>query len=147
MTNLKQRFEQVVTNAQKRLIEQNQILPVKTEEGILVGSVLIKTRETQKDLWQHNHLVYEGVFLNKAAIRLANLLAKYRRTTMNTDKLYKLDQEYGRWFIESQELRSKLHYARQQGDFDRADILLARYTIAKDRVEYAKRQVLALAMP
>jgi hypothetical protein len=147
MTNLRQRFEQVVSSAQRRLIEQNQILPVKTEEGILVGSVLIKTRETQKDLWQYNSLVYEGVFLNKAAIRLANLLANYRRTTMNTDSLYKLDQEYGRWFIESQALRSKLHYARQQGEFDRADIILARYTIAKDRVEYAKKQVLALAMP
>lgn len=147
MTNLKQRIEQVVSNAQRRLLEQDQILPVKTEDGILVGSVLIKSRETQKDLWQYNSLVYEGVFLNKAAIRLANLLAKYRRTTMNTDSLYKLDQEYGRWFIESQALRSKLHYARQQGDFDRADIILARYTMAKDRVEYAKKQVLALAMP
>ena len=58
MTNLQQRIEQVVSNAQRRLLEQNQILPVKTEDGILVGSVLIKSRETQKDLWQYNSLVY-----------------------------------------------------------------------------------------
>ena len=147
MTDLRKRFEQVVARANKRLIQQQQILPVKTVDGILVGCVKIKPRDTQKDLWLGDQLIYEGVYLNKAAIKLANILAVFKHTTRQSDELYQVDQEYGRLFVESQVLRSKLHYARQQGDFDRADIYLARYTVYKDRVETAKRQVLALAGP
>jgi len=145
MADIRRRFEQIVARANKRLIEEQRILPVKTVDGILVGCVKITTRETQKDLWLEDKLIYEGVYLNKAAIKLANILAIFKHTTAQSEQLYKADQEYGRYFVESQMLRSKLHYARQQGDFDKADIYLARYTVYKDRVESAKRQVLALA--
>jgi hypothetical protein len=147
MSDLRKQFERVVARTNKRLIQQHQILPVKTVDGILVGCVIIKARDTLKDLWLEKQLVYEGVYLNKAAIKLANILAIFKHTTAQSEQIYKADQDYGRLFVESQLLRSKLHYARQQGDFDRADIYLARYTVYKDRLESAKRQVIALAGP
>jgi hypothetical protein len=63
------------------------------------------------------------------------------------NNLYKADQEYGRVFNDSQLLRLRLHLSRQKGDHDKADIYLARYIESKNRVEYTKKQVLALAIP
>ena len=147
MSDIKKRLEQVVSNTNRKLIQEQQILPVKTEEGILVGSVLIKQRDNQKDLYLSNRLYYEGVYLNKAAIKLANMLAVYKRSNNIMDNIYKADQEYGRVFTDSQLLRLRLHLSKQKGDYDKADIYLARYIESKHRVEYAKRQVLALAAP
>lgn len=145
MTDLQKRLEQVVNSAQRRLIQNDKILPIKTHEGILVGSVKIKSRETFKDLWQFDHLVYENVHLNKAAIKLANILAKNKRKTIHSDNLYRMDQDYGRLLYESLLLRERLHLAKKNGDYDRADVYLARYIVAKDRANNSKKQVLALA--
>jgi hypothetical protein len=147
MSNVRKQFERVIARTNKRLIQEQRILPVKTVDGIMVGCVKITSRDTLKDLWLEDKLLYEGVYLNKAAIKLANILAIYKHTTAQATEIYNSDQEYGRLFVESQTLRMRLHYARQQGDFDRADIYLARYTVYKDRVEKAKQQVLALAGP
>lgn len=147
MTNLRKRFEQVVANTNRKLIQQQQILPVKTVDGILVGCVTIKSRDTLKDIWIKDRLIYESISLNKAAIKIANILAVFKHTTAQSEQLYKLDQDYGRLFVESQTLRTRLHISRQQGDFEKADVYLARYQVAKDRLETAKRQVLALAGP
>ena len=145
MNDLQKRLEQVVSSSQRRLIQNKEILPIKTHEGILVGSVKIISRETVKDLWQFDTLVYEGIYLNKVAIKLANILAIHRKCTINADRLYAADQDYGRLLLESIILRERLHRARQASDHDKADLYLARYTVAKDRATYAKRQVLALA--
>lgn len=147
MSDIRKRLEQVVSNTNRKLIQQQQILPVKTEDGILVGAVLIKQRDNQKDLYLNQTMFYEGVYLNKAAVKLANMLAVYKRSTTTMDHLYRADQQYGRMFTDSQLLRLRLHLSRQKGDHDKADIYLARYIESKNRVEYTKRQVLALATP
>lgn len=144
MTDLQKRFEQIVGSAQRKLIRNDEILPIKTHEGILVGSVKIISRDTFKDLWQFDSLVYENIYLNKVAIKLANILARERRKTIRTEDLYKADQEYGRLLYESLLLRERLHRAKKNGEYDKADMFLARYTVAKDRANYNKRQVLAL---
>ena len=136
MTDIRQRLD--------TLIAKNDILPIKTHEGIVVGSVKIVSRDTLKDLWQYNSVVYAGISLNKVAIKLANMLARQHRKSIGTDKLYTADQEYGRLLFESLLLRERLHRARQNGEHDKADMYLARYTLAKDRATYAKKQVLAL---
>lgn len=144
MTDIRKQLEQVITHAQRKLIENNEILPIKTHEGIIVGSVKIVSNGTLKDLWQHGELVYNNISLNKTAIKLANLLARNRRRSISMDKIYACDQEYGKCLLESNTLRERLHLARKAGNHDKADIYLARYTVAKDRAQYAKRQILAL---
>lgn len=147
MSDIQRKLERVVASANQKLLTQQQILPVKTADGILVGSVLIKSRENQKDLWQNGNLIYEGVFLNKAAIKISNILAFTKRTTRQTDDIYKADQYYGQHFVDSQILRLRLHLSREKGDHDKADIYLARYLESKNRVETAKKQVYALTIP
>lgn len=144
MTDLQKRFEQVVGTAQRKLIRNDEILPIKTHEGILVGSVKIVSRDTFKDLWQFDHVVYENIYLNKVAIKLANVLARERRITTRTETIYKADQEYGRLLYESLLLRERLHRAKKNGEYEKADIFLARYTVAKDRANFSKLRALAL---
>jgi hypothetical protein len=144
MTKIQRQLDLILQSTQRRLINSQQLMPVRTHEGILVGSVKIISRDTLKDLWQFNELIYQGIFLNKAAIKLANLLAICQKPTVDSDRLYRLDQEYGKYFVDSQQLLIRLHQARNSKDYDKSDIYLARYTQAKDQAERAKRQVLAL---
>lgn len=143
MTEISRRFEQLISAAQKKLTEQNQILPVRTEQGILVGDVLIKSRDNLKDLWKNNEIIYADISLNEVAIKLANLTAK-NINGMLCDKIYKADQDYGKWFIEWQILKNHYHKAKQNGDLDRADIFLARYESVKIKAEQAKNHALGL---
>jgi hypothetical protein len=145
MTEIQRQLDLILQSTQRRLIESQQLMPVRTHQGILVGSVKIVSKDTLKDLWQFDQLVYQGIFLNKAAIKLANLLAIYQKHTITTDKLYHLDQDYGKHFVNSQQLLIRLQQAKNSKDYDKVDIYLARYTQAKDQAEIAKRQVLALA--
>lgn len=144
MTRIQQQLDQILQNTQRKLIESQQLMPVRTHEGILVGSVKIISRDTLKDLWQFDHMIYEGVFLNKAAIKLANLLAISKKPTISTDSLYRLDQEYGKFYVESQLMSVRVQQAKNSKNYDKSDIYLARYIQAKDQAERAKRQVLAL---
>ena len=109
MTNIQRRLEHLVANAQRRLIADNHILPQKVAEGILVGDVLIVSQETTKHLYRHNSIIYSNINLNATAIRMANLVAKNTNPAI-VDKIYRLDQEYGRWFTDSQILRTCLLY-------------------------------------
>ncbi len=143
MTEISKRFEQLIVSAQKKLAENNQILPVKTDKGILVGDVLIESHNHLKNLWKKDRLVYREISLNDVAIRLANLLAK-NSSPMFCDQLYRADQEYGRWFVECQVLKQQLYNAEKNKDFNRFDILTARYQDSKTRAEIAKRTVLGL---
>lgn len=146
MTEISKRFEQLISSAQKKLTEQNQILPVKTPEGILVGDVLIKSHGHLKDLWKNNQLIYKEVSLNEVTIRLANLLAR-NKNSIFCDRLYRADQEYGRWFTDWQILKSQYHKALQNKDFDKADMLESRYRESKQRAETAKKNALVLVYP
>lgn len=143
MTAIFKKLQSVVENTYKKLYDQDQIMPVPVEKGILVGKVLIVSRGAVKDLLINGSAIYTDISLNASAIKLANILSKYGRI-MYCDTLYKSDQDYGKWLQESQLLRSKYQRARQQGNDVKADIYLARYCTARDRAKYYHSQVLAL---
>ena len=138
MTQVSRRLEQIVSSELKK-----NLIPVKTDQGILVGDVLIVSRGSIKDLVRNTELIYKDVYLNAAAIKLANLLA-FRKTSLVTDQLYRADQEYGKWFVDSQLLRAQYQKAISNQDYDRADMLWARYCESRDRTFAAKNQVESL---
>lgn len=143
MTEISKRFEQLISSAHKKLAENNQMLPVKTDRGILVGDVLIESHENLKNLYKKDRLIYREISLNDVAIRLANMLAKNTHSLL-CDKIYRADQEYGRWFIECQVLKQTYHNAVKNKDFDRADVCMARYEESKLKAETAKKTVMVL---
>ncbi len=138
MSRLSNRLEQIV----RKELSQN-IIPVKTEQGILVGDVLITSQEHIKNIYKDNELIYKEIHLNLVAIKIANLLA-FRKTSITTDALYKADQEYGRWFVDSQMLRSQYQKAISNQDYERADMLWARYQESRDRTIISKNQAESL---
>ena len=140
MTDISKRLEQTL----RSVIQKAPILPVKVAGGILVGNVLIVSNGSLKELWQNNSVVYKEISLNKVAIKLANMLAK-QGNSYQTDTIYKADQEYGRWFNESQILRTQYQKALNNQDYDRADMLWARYCESRDRVIAAKARAETLA--
>lgn len=131
MNQLSRKLEQLIKKSQE-------ILPVKTDEGILVGDVLIQSQGPIKNIYQKDRLIYKEIHLNKVAIKLANLLAK-RSCGLNCDKIYKADQEYSKWFVDSQLLRSQYQRSLQMQDYDKADMLWARYIESRDKTVEAKR--------
>jgi hypothetical protein len=70
---------------------------------------------------------------------MANILA-LRHSHTSVDVLYRADQEYGKWFVDSQMLRTQHQKAIHTQDYDRADMLWARYSESRDRTVTAKRQ-------
>jgi hypothetical protein len=140
MTDVSRRFEQLIRSSQRKLTENNEILPVKTEQGILVGDVLIVSEHNLKNLWKHYTLVYKEISLNDVAIKLANLLARNTKGEY-CDRLYRADQEYGLYFTEWQFLKKQYHRAVNLENYERADILLARYEECKYRADSARQTV------
>lgn len=140
MTNVSQRLEQVVKKELSKII-----IPVKTDDGILVGDYLIKNNSNLKDILKHGQMLYKEISLNKAAIAIANLLA-LKKSQFDIDKIYIADQEYGKWFSDSQMLRTQYEKAKNQQDFDRADMLWARYCESRNRTAQAKKTVERLAV-
>ena len=132
MTRISQRLEHIV---RKELL-QNPI-PVRTTEGILVGDVLIQSRDHIKNLVRNGEIVYGEIHLNAVAIKIANLMC-LRQHSLMIDRIYTADQDYGRWFVDSQLLRSQYQKAKNSGEYDRADILWARYSESRDRTIAAK---------
>lgn len=138
MNSLSKKLEQLIRNSQE-------ILPVRTEQGILVGNVLISSDNNLKNLFKADDLIYKDVHLNIAAIRLANLLAKNQNLLL-ADKIYQADREYGKWFLDSQMLRSSYEKSIKNQDYDRADMLWARYCESRDRALQAKQLVESLTI-
>jgi hypothetical protein len=143
MTDISRRLEQFISNAQRRLIAENHILPQKVAEGILVGSVLIVSEGTTKHLYKNNDIIYKNINLNLVAIRIANLVAK-NANPATIDKIYRADQEYGKWFTDSQILRTQYQKSLNAKNFDKADTLWARYCESRDKTSVAKETVTAL---
>jgi hypothetical protein len=141
MANISNKLEQVVNS---KLKAHDQLLPIKVEEGILVGDVLIVSEGSIKHLWQNNELVYEHIYLNAVAIKIANLLAR-KLGKVTADAIYREDQEYGKWFIDSQILRTRFQQALDIHDTERADILWARYCESRDRAIITKNSAQTLA--
>jgi hypothetical protein len=138
MTKIHQRLDSIVKNE----LTKN-IIPVKTQAGILVGDILIVSDHQLKHLHRNNEAVYSNISLNAVAIALANALAR-NQNTIRMDKLYCDDQEYGRWFTDSQTLLTKYHSATKNKDYDRADTLWAKYCESKDRTSSAKSTAVGL---
>lgn len=135
MTKIYQRLDTIVNSE----LAKN-IIPVKTENGILVGNVLIVNDKNIKHLQIDNEFVYTNISLNATAIMLANLLARNIRT-VRMDEIWRADQEYGKWFVDSQMLRSQYQRSINNQDFDRADMQFARYCESRDRALKAKNYV------
>lgn len=144
MTDISKRLENLVNSAQKKLLKQNQILPVKTEEGILVGEVLIISEGNIKHIKRHDQMLYLNVYLNAVAIKLANI-CNINPYSLQAQKMYDADQDYGKWFVDSQILRTQYQRALDKKDYDRADMLYSRYSESRDRAEKAKNLARALA--
>lgn len=128
----------------RSIIKKNPILPVKTDRGILVGDVTIVSDGPLKHIVQKGNKVYADVNLNAAAIAIANLLAK-RMGYFEADNIYRADQEYGKWFQDSQWLRARYQQAVDNKDFERADMFWARYCESRDRAIIARNNVQTLA--
>jgi hypothetical protein len=139
MTQISRRLEQIV----RRELSKN-IIPVKTSEGILVGDVLITNQDNLKFLYRKSQILYAEIHLNSVAIKMANILA-LRHSHVSVDLLYRADQEYGRWYHDSQLLRAQYQKATNNQDYDRADTLWARYCESRDRAVTAKNIVQRLA--
>jgi len=105
--------------------------------------VLIVSEDTTKHLYRHNSVIYKDINLNATAIRMANLVAKNTNPAI-VDKIYRLDQEYGRWFTDSQILRTQYQKAVIAKNFEKADTLWARYCESRDKTLAAKETVTAL---
>ena len=133
MTQISRRLEQIV----RRELSKN-VIPVKTPDGILVGDVLITNQDNLKFLYRKSQLIYSEIHLNSVAIKMANILA-LRHSHVSVDLLYRADQEYGRWFVDSQMLRAQHQKALHNQDYDRADMLWARYSESRDRTFTAKK--------
>ena len=119
-------------------------MPIKTEEGILVGDVLIRSEDNFKHLEQRGSLVYDYVYLNAVAIKLANVLANHGDVGY-CDKLYKLDQDYGKWYVDSQQLRARYQQALNNNDEEKASMFYARYDQSRERMIHAKERATELA--
>lgn len=144
MSDLSKRFERAVVSTHKKLISENRIMPQKVEEGILVGDVLIVNNDTLKDLYRNQILLYKDINLNSVAIKMANLLAL--RTSYNTvQELYRLDQEFGKWFTDSQILRASYEKTLKKQDYEKSDLLWARYIESRDRANIARSKVISLS--
>ncbi len=139
MTSLSKKFEQIV---KKELAST--VLPIKTEEGILLGDVLISSTGSSKNILKKGVLVYENVYLNSVAIKIAKLILS-SNVSYQADNLYRLDQEYGKWLNESLMLRVQYDRALAKGDNDRADVFYARYIQSKERTMSAKSRADFLA--
>jgi hypothetical protein len=68
----------------------------------------------------------------------------FKKSSIFADELYKADQEYSRWFIDSQMLRAQYQKALSNQDYDRADMFWARYQEARDRTVTAKNRAESL---
>ena len=139
MTNLSRKFEQIVNRTLTSVI-----LPVKTAEGILVGDVLITSQGSAKNIVKSGEIKYQEVYLNSVAIKIAELLIGVNHS-QRADTLYRLDHEYGKWLNDSQLLRSQYEKATANAQYDRADVLWAKYQQSRDRTVSAKSQLDALA--
>lgn len=140
MTDIRRQLDQVV----KKTLSEH-IIPVKTAEGILVGNVLIESQGTVKHIKKHGEYLYKDISLNIAAVKIANLLAKYRSSTL-ADRIYRYDQEYAKWFIDAQILLQQHYSSKRKQDFDKADMLWARYCESKHRAQKAKDSVTGLIL-
>lgn len=139
--NVQQQLDNVIKRVSKQLAQNEFIVPQKTEQGILVGTVLIVSNGALKDLYQHNELIFEHVSLNKVAIKVATLLSLNPvRNDHRIKELIMYDTKFGSALADYQMFKERMLRARESNDQDKADIYLARLVHAKDTAEYWKNR-------
>jgi hypothetical protein len=139
MSEISKKFENLLLSYNKKLVASGFLIPTKVPEGILLGNVLIKSNNNLKTVTS-DRIEYKDIFLNLAAIKIANLTA-LRRGKDQVEKIYQLDQEYGKYFIESQYLLSIHSKYINYKDYEKADTVWAKYQEVRDRAEVAKIKV------
>lgn len=142
MTEVSRRFEQMIRAYYHRTGFKN-ILPVKTEGGIVLGDVMIVSRGSLKDIEKSGEVIYKDVSLNDVAIYLAHRLL-LKGKTLDNDKIYAADQDYGKWIDECHRLKILHRKAVNSQDIDRADLLASKLKDRELRAEIAKRNALGL---
>lgn len=144
MSDVSKRFEYLVKSTYKKFAEQGTILPVKTEEGIQVGSALIRSNGSYKDIILNGKVQYEYISLNAVAIRIANELA-WGNDRGLCNELYDLDCKYSRYFIDSKIFLDMYHKSQTSEDWKRAEIMWIRYEDVKSRAINTKSRAEELA--
>jgi hypothetical protein len=140
MTELSKRFEQIVRSTQKRLYEQGALMPVKTQDGIMVGDATIVGVSSFKDILFRDELKYEKVSLNDSAIKIANVLA-CNKPLQKADQIYDLDQKYAKNFSDCAFYLDKYHRACELQDQFKSDLYWIRYQEAKYTADYYKDRI------
>ena len=144
MNNISKRFEQIVVSTQRKFLSQGTILPVKTEDGILVGSALIKCNGSYKNIYKHDELMFENICLNKVAIKLANLVA-WSASNFKMKELYRADQIYNKLYIDTKVYHLNYNAAIKNKDQFKAEVLWTRYQECKIKAKYAREKAERLA--
>jgi len=144
MSEISKRFEQIVVSTQKKLLDRGAVMPVRTDRGIRVGCAEIISEGPYKHIEVEGKRKYSDISLNKVAIRIANELALHHLGP-NIDTLYKLDQEYNRYFVDSAFFLERFHRARNTGDEFRAELMWTRYTVSKEKAKAAKERAEQMA--
>lgn len=144
MSELSKKFEQIVVSTYKKLYSEGSIPPVRTEQGIEVGNVLITADGAYKSLWVGGTCIYKDISLNCVTIKVANLLALNKNSSLQK-KLFDLDKEYNRHFVDKTIFLRHYQLAEAKEDEIRCDIMWARYTVARDLCKKAKEKAESLA--
>jgi len=141
MTRLNHQLDTVIKRVNQKLFKAESLIPVKTDEGILVGNVLIASRDSFKDLYRNNELIYKGIALNKIAIKVANLIAiDYMKHHTRIEELIRVDIKFGQSLEDYQHFKTRYFAARNTNDQFKIDLYGARMTYAKDGCKYWKKQ-------
>jgi hypothetical protein len=147
MTNIDKKLDRVIRNVHKTLAKQDFVIPQKTQEGILIGNVLMISQGVYKDLYnaKTNKLLYEGIHLNKCAIKIANLIA-LGRDTQKIEKIYIADQKFGSALKDYGIFKDKFIRAKKAKNDFKTDLYMARMLHAKDKYETARFQAIRLTV-
>jgi hypothetical protein len=143
--NIQQRLDTVIARVNKKLVQNEFVIPQKTERGILVGPVLIESAGALKNIYYNDTLVFADISLNKVAIKIANLLAiDSTRYQQKIDQLVHVDNKFGAALSDYQMFKDRLSKAHREQDQFKIDMYLARLGYAKSSAEYWKKQALSL---
>jgi len=143
--HIQQRLDTVIARVNKKLAQNEIVIPQKTERGILVGPVLIESVGALKNVYYNDNLLFANVSLNKVAIKIANLLAlDSTRYQQKIDQLIFVDNKFGAALADYQMFKDRLSKAHREQDQFKIDMYLARLGYAKSGAEYWKKQALSL---
>lgn len=101
---------------------------------------ILKQHDNYAILNQHREVMVANINLAQTAILLANGLALGRH--LDTD-LIKLDNIYGYNLFEEELTKKYVETSTQNQDFDKAELMLTKFKIAKHKRIAAKKSILA----